>query len=205
MESKERHLIRLYLILLTFFLFLSGCAHRIDPQTQLYDDWKTKLTTQKTWQVEGKLAFISPDERQSANLNWQQNDDFNQLVLTTFIGTRVLALKQSGQGAELEYDDNIYHDINAAQLLNRLTGFNIPMDSADDWLKGTVTNESLQVDELGRAKTVEWQAENGQKWQISYTDYQQYAGFWLPKRLSLKHQNIKIKIQLYQWYFNSYD
>ncbi len=205
MESKERHLIRLYLILLTFFLFLSGCAQRIDPQTSLYVDWKAKLSAQNTWQVEGKLAFISPDERQSANLNWQQQDGLNQLVLTTFIGTRVLALKQDAQGAELEYDGDTYHDTNAAQLLNRLTGFTIPMDSADDWLKGTVSNESLQVDELGRAKNVMWQSLNGQKWHISYGDYQQYAGFWLPKRLTLKHQNIKIKIQLYQWYFNEHD
>ncbi|MGS0535227.1 lipoprotein insertase outer membrane protein LolB [Pseudoalteromonas sp. SaAl2] len=177
----------------------------MDPQTSLYVDWKAKLLAQNTWQVEGKLAFISPDERQSANLNWQQQDDFNELILTTFIGTRVLALKQDVQGAELEYDGDTYHDTNAAQLLNRLTGFTIPMDSADDWLKGTVSNESLQVDELGRAKNVMWQSLNGQKWHISYGDYQQYAGFWLPKKLTLKHQNIKIKIQLYQWYFNKHD
>jgi len=202
MESKERHLIRLYLILLTFFLFLSGCAQQISPQTALYDDWKSQLSQQTNWQVEGKLAFISPDERQSANLNWQQQEQLNQLILTSFIGTRVLALTQNTNGAELEYDDHIYHDINASRLLARLTGFNIPMDSADNWLKGTVDDPSLQVDELGRAKNVTWHAPDGDQWQISYADYQQYAGFWLPKKLTLKHQDIKIKIQLYEWHFN---
>ena len=49
MESKERHLIRLYLILFMFFLFLGGCAQRIDPHTALYDDWKTTLAAQKMW------------------------------------------------------------------------------------------------------------------------------------------------------------
>lgn len=202
MESKERHLIRLYLILLTFFLFLSGCAHRIDPQTRLYDDWKTKLSAQKTWQVEGKLAFISPDERQSANLNWQQQDDLNQLVLTTFMGIRILELEHDAHSAKLEFDDETYQDASASRLLQRLTGFTIPIEDADNWLKGTVTNDSLRVDELDRAKTVTWQSNNGQKWDITYGDYQQYAGFWLPKKLTLKHEKIRLKIQLYRWYFN---
>ncbi len=202
MESKERHLIRLYLILLTFFLFLSGCAQQIRPQTALYDDWKSQLSQQSNWQVEGKLAFISSDERQSVNLNWQQQEQLNQLILTSFIGTRVLALTQNSHGAELEYDDHIYHDINASRLLARLTGFNIPMDSADHWLKGTVNDPSLQVDELGRAKNVTWHSTDGDQWQISYADYQQYAGFWLPTRLTLKHHDIKIKIQLYEWHFD---
>lgn len=202
MESKERHLIRLYLILLTFFLFLSGCAQQIRPQTALYEDWKSQLSQQSNWQVEGKLAFISPDERQSANLNWQQKDELNQLILTSFIGTRVLALTQNSHGAELEYDDDVYYDVNASRLLARLTGFTIPMDSADDWLKGTVDDTSLQVDELGRAKSVKWHAADGAQWQINYADYQQYAGFWLPKKLTLKHRDIKIKIQLYEWHFD---
>ena len=202
MESKELHLIRLYLILFMFFLFLSGCAQQIRPQTPIYDDWKPQLSQQLNWQVEGKLAFISPEDRQSANLNWQQDETVNQLILTSFIGTRILALTQTRNGAELEYDGDVYDDINASRLLARLTGFSIPMDNADDWLKGTVDDPSLQVDELGRAKNVTWQAANGEKWQINYGDYQQYAGFWLPKKLTLKHRAIKIKIQLYEWHFN---
>ena len=90
----------------------------------------------------------------------------------------------------------------ASRLLQRLTGFTIPIEDADNWLKGTVTNDSLRVDELDRAKTVTWQSNNGQKWDITYGDYQQYAGFWLPKKLTLKHEKIRLKIQLYRWYFN---
>ena len=59
MESKEQHLIRQYLILFMFFLFLGGCAHQIDTKTTLYDDWKPRLAAQKTWQVEGKRGFQS--------------------------------------------------------------------------------------------------------------------------------------------------
>lgn len=202
MESKERHLIRHNLILLLFFLFLGGCAQKINQQTVLYDDWKAQLAIQNNWQVEGKLAFISPEERQSANLNWQQKQTLNELVLTSFIGTRILGLKQTASGAELKYDGETYHDTNASRLLSRLTGFTIPLDNAKQWLKGTVTDGDIKLDSLGRTQQVSYTDNSGLKWLIQYSEYQQIDGYWLPKNLTLKHQQLKIKIQLYQWHFN---
>ncbi len=202
MESKERHLIRQYLILFTFFLFLGGCTQQTNKITTTYDDWKPRLAAQKTWQVEGKLAFISPDERQSANLNWQQRENSNNLVLTTFIGTRILSLKQTEKGAELEFDGEEYFDTDAARLLKRLTGFTLPVNNADSWLKGTIDDQSLIVDQLGRAKQVLWFDNTGKKWQIDYSAYMQTKGYWVPTKLTLKHQSIRIKIQLYDWQFN---
>ncbi len=202
MESKEQHLTRQYFILAITFLFLGGCAQQIASKTVLYDDWKPRLVNQKTWHVEGKLAFISPDERQSANLNWQQRENNNDLVLTSFIGTRILQLKQTSKMAELEFDDKKYFDTDAARLLKRLTGFTLPVNNAGSWLKGTIDDQSLVVDQLGRAKQVLWFDNNGKKWQIDYSSYIQSEGYWLPTKLTLKHQQIKIKIQLYDWRFN---
>jgi outer membrane lipoprotein LolB len=202
MESKEQHLIRHYVILIITFLFLGGCAQQLSDKTAIYDNWKGQLTNQKTWRVQGKLAFISPDERQSANLNWQQQENSNNLVLTSFIGTRILQLKQSRDIAELEFDDKVYVDSNASALLKRLTGFALPVNNASDWLKGTIDSHTLQVDELGRAKQVLWIDNEGKQWQINYANYIQSSGFWLPTKLTLKHQKIRIKIQLYDWRFN---
>ncbi len=202
MESKEQHLIRQYFILAMFFLFLAGCAQKRNLETTTYENWKTHLAEQSIWQVEGKLAFISPDERQSANLNWQQSQNNNNLVLTTFIGTRILSLKQTANTAELNYDGEQYFDTNATALLKRLTGFALPVNNADSWLKGTIDDQTLKVDQLGRAKSVLWFDSTGKQWQIEYASFVQKSGYWLPSRLTLTHQKIKIKIQLYDWQFN---
>ncbi len=202
MESKEQHLTRQYLILTLLFAFLTGCASKNNYKTEPYENWKLRLSEQKTWQVNGKLAFISPDERQSANLNWQQTQNNNHLVLTTFIGTRILSLKQTAVGAELTFDDQQYFDTNASALLQRLTGFALPVNNADQWLKATIDDHTLKVDQLERAKSVLWFDNNGKKWQINYTSYEQKHGFWLPNALTLTHEKIKIKIKLYDWQFN---
>ncbi|WP_372763294.1 lipoprotein insertase outer membrane protein LolB [Pseudoalteromonas sp.] len=195
-------MIRQYFILVIVFLFLAGCAQKRDLKTELYDDWKVKLAEQDIWQVTGKMAFISPEERQSANLNWQQGQNNNHLVLTTFIGTRILSLQQNAHQATLEFDDELYIDHDAAALLKRLTGFTLPVNDADSWLKGVIDNPSLTVDPLGRAKRVLWFDNSGKRWQIDYANYVQQHGFWLPTRLTLTQQKIKIKIQLYHWQFN---
>ncbi|WP_404340522.1 lipoprotein insertase outer membrane protein LolB [Pseudoalteromonas mariniglutinosa] len=195
-------MIKQYLILFSFFLFLGGCAQHINSSKVLYPDWQARLDAEKNWRVQGKLAFIATDNRQSANLNWQQNQDLNHLVLTSFIGTRILSLRQTSLGATLDYDDQTYTGVNASLLLSQLTGFTIPLKNAQQWLKGIANVENSQYDKLGRATQLTWQADNGQQWQINYKQYRQEAGFWLPEKLTLKTPKMTIKIQLYDWQFN---
>ena len=72
MESKERHLIKQYLILFMFFLFIGGCAQKISTVYYIYPDWKSRLEKQDQWQVQGKMAFISTETRKNTKLNWTQ-------------------------------------------------------------------------------------------------------------------------------------
>ncbi len=202
MESKERHLIKQYLILFMFFLFISGCAQKTSTIDYVYPDWKTRLDHHAKWQVQGKIAFISSEQRQSANVNWQHDELHSDMILTSFIGTRILSLKQNTYGAEIEYDGDVYTDRDASLLLYRLTGFTIPLDNAATWLKGTANNEHTQFDELNRLTSLIWHAENGQQWQITYSHYIKQEGYWLPTKLSLKNPQIRIKIQLNDWQFN---
>lgn len=69
MERKEQHLKQIHLILLMFFLFISGCAQRITEQDAPQTDWRSQLEAQKNWKASGKVAFIAPDDRQSVNFN----------------------------------------------------------------------------------------------------------------------------------------
>ncbi|MBQ4834524.1 outer membrane lipoprotein LolB [Pseudoalteromonas sp. MMG010] len=195
-------MIRHSLILTLFFLFLSGCAQKTATQTVLYADWKTRLANQQTWHIKGKLAFISPDERQSANLNWQQFKNKNTLSLTSFIGIQVLALEQTPDQAHLKFDGEEYKARDAQQLLQQLTGLTLPLNKAGDWLKGTSNSANLLVDELGRARSVSWLDNSAINWHIDYSNYIQENGFWLPTKLTLTHQKIKIKIQINNWQFN---
>ncbi len=184
-----------------FFLFLNGCAQKISPTQQQNQGWKALLQEQTNWQASGKLAFLSDTQRQSANFNWHFKDNKQQLILTSFIGTRILSLTELGQYSQLEYDGNTYLDHDSQQLVKRLSGMDLPVAQAPLWLTGTVENDSNQYDAYGRLTFSSWRDEQGQLWQAKYVQYALFNEMWLPTRINLTHNTLKIKIQLNSWQF----
>ena len=75
MESKELHLQKFHLIIIVFFLFIAGCAQKIPKNVDINPHWRTLIDEQETWQVRGRIAFISPKSRQSAQFNWHYKNN----------------------------------------------------------------------------------------------------------------------------------
>ncbi|CAH9067487.1 Outer-membrane lipoprotein LolB [Pseudoalteromonas holothuriae] len=201
MESKEHHLTRFHLILLMFFLFITGCAQKITPPQPQTSDWRASLKEQTSWQANGKLAFISDTQRQSANFNWQYNNNKQQLILTSFIGTRILSLTELAQHSELQHDGKTYVDADSQQLVKRLTGLDLPIAQAPTWLTGMVDNPNNQYDTQGRLSESTWIDQRGQLWQAQYQQFSLVDGMWLPTRMNLSHKTLRIKVQLNSWQF----
>ena len=194
---------RLHLILIIFFLFLTGCVSPKVPLEPISVHWKSKLQEQNNWQIAGKLAFISPEKRQSANFNWQTEPSNSMLSLTSFIGSQILKLNQYPDYAELFFDDKNYTATSAEELLYNLTRMQLPLAQSDAWLKGTFTSPSMVLDELERIQSATILNHRGELWQISYQDYIMQDGFWLAQILTLTHGQIKVKIQINHWQFSS--
>lgn len=203
MERKEQHLKQIHLILLMFFLFISGCAQRITPQDAPQTDWRSQLEAQKNWKASGKVAFIAPDDRQSVNFNWQLEEGRQHLILSSFIGTQLLELIEHEHHSEMAYQDEQYIDQSGSELIARLSGFQLPFEKAPLWLTGAIRSDNNQYDPQSRLKSAKWTDEQGKTWLIDYQSYQMVEGFWVPKRISLTQDKLRIKIQLNSWQFNN--
>ena len=197
---------RLYLILLMFFLFISGCAQNISDKQSVISNWQTHLDAQTHWKANGKLAFISKEERHSANFSWSnQGDNFRpdyNLKLTSFIGTQILSLNQTQSQAQLEYDSETYIDTNAQNMLTRLTNLSFPVNDEANWLKGRPKSKDIKYDALNRIIWAQMTDSQGTHWQVSYNQYIKNKGVWLPTKLNLKNDHLKIKMQIHSWQFN---
>lgn len=187
------------LILLVFLLFITGCAQQISTSSVPNEQWREQLSTVKDFNAEGKMAFISPEDRQSANFIWQQLDKDYSLSLNTFIGTNVLKLTQQDQLASVLYDGKEYQSADAQQLVYQLSGWVLPMDEPQQWLLGNIAAQDAQFDQLQRLTQASWQSPNGLTWQIKYSNYEAYNGVWLPSRISLIQDNIRVKLQINDW------
>ena len=182
---------------------MSGCAQHVSKQQKIGDNWRLQLKEQKNWQARGKAAFISADDRQSVNFNWQLINGRQHLILSRFIGTQLLELIEHEAHSEAAYQDEHFHAQNSSELIARLSGFQLPFEQAPLWLTGVIDTTHAEYDPKFRLNKADWIDEQGKKWTVLYQSYQLVDGYWLPKRMSLSHSTLKIKIQLNSWQFTN--
>ncbi len=191
---------RLQLILLMILFILSGCAQQISDNAQLKTDWQQQLKQKTNWKLAGKMAFMEAKNRQSANLNWQTEQNLSKFSLTSFIGTNILTLTQHNkEHFEIEYDGNHYTGQSGQHLIDQLTGLNLPFVDDVNWLKGLPNSPLYEYDELYRVTQAQLIDGDGQTWFVDYNNYKKHQGFWLPYAITLRHNTLKIKLKIYTW------
>lgn len=190
-------------------LVLSGCASFETSNTNVeWDAHQQRLDTITQYSSNGKLGYISPEQRQSLNFQWKHAQHSQQLRLTTFLGQTALNLKITPEGAVVEtYDDDTYSSKDANTLIYQLTGLTIPVEYLNHWLLGDPTGaDAYQLNDTNTVAALN-KLIDGQLWQLEYIEYTdiQFSGVALPlpKKLKLKQQDIAINIVITKWDLNS--
>lgn len=163
------------------------------------------LTTVNNWQINGKIAFINGKERKSANIFWQNNPvtALEQLNLTTYLGINVLDVTLSDNIYTVNVDNNSYQHTDIDYILQSLTGYQLPSQALKSWIKAIPFHSSDKVTlhqetQLPLSITSYY---NDKTWQIRYQNYSEIKGIPLPKRLTIKQQDLTIKLVINQWQF----
>ena len=165
---------RPFFIFLFSSLILAGCATLDTSTTNV--EWQThqqRLNSISQYQANGKLGYISPQQRQSLNFQWKHSPDFSQLRLTTFIGQTALNLKITPSGASVEtYEDETYTSHDAQSLIYRLTGLTLPVEQLNNWFLGSpIDADTYRLNDTNTLASLTKQV-NGQTWQLDYLNYQ---------------------------------
>lgn len=193
-------------VLITIFV-LSACSALTDkpaPEPLLVsNDHQTNIAQLTKWRVTGKIGFITPQQRQRANLSWQMNESIGQqqLNLSTYLGINVLKVSSMSGEHQIEVDGKLYRGQNLSDLITQLTGLNLPAEALAFWLKGIPYRYqdivSYQADNQ-LAESIS-SAINGKVWQIRYQAYREFNGYVLPTKMTIEQGELTIKISLNQW------
>lgn len=181
-------------------LLISACASRPEVQYAVNaQSHQSKMQQVRNWQIRGKLAFRSEQDKFSANLNWRQQEEDFRLNLSSFLGTNILLLEKHQGRVELQYDDQQYQHISATSLLSDLLGWNIPVEAISQWIKGRASAEArAEFSDNGLLSRL--QTNDG--WVVSYSDYRQTDNVLLPHLINLQAGPNKIKIRVDAWQLN---
>ncbi len=190
-------------------LFFMGCATQKNieqsPINNVYPKEQRikQLKELQQWQINGKLGFIQKKKRQSATLFWQydQASQAQTLKLNTYLGINVLALHSKNNFHTVTVDGQTYQSDDLDHLIYSLTELTLPTRAMHSWLKGLafLPSDRISYHEDSKLPTALVSHYNGQEWHITYSDYQQVNAHQLAKKITLKQNDLTIKIMINQW------
>ncbi|GLS91127.1 outer-membrane lipoprotein LolB [Psychromonas marina] len=192
---------RFYYLLLP--LLFSGCAQLPKTEVQQNSSWATQqaqLEQLTDWSFSGKLAIITPEERNSVNIHWQQTAQQFHIRLTTFLGMSVLEIQKNAlQTVVIDADGKHYVSDNSEQLIKDLSGMELPINQLQQWIKGNPSDASYQLNENHQVSHLLGNDQTGGIWVIDYSDYRSLNNTNLPHRLQLTRDNLRLKFAISKW------
>lgn len=192
---------RFYYLLLPFLF--TGCAQLPDTELTPQSSWDTqqlKLEQLTHWSLSGKLAVITPDERNSVNIHWQQSAQDFHIRLTTFLGMSVLEIQKSQhQTTVIDADGKHYISDDAEQLVEKLSGMEIPIRQLQQWIKGNPSTASYQLGDNRQVSHLLGGDHQNGFWSIDYSDYRTINTINLPHKLQLSRDDLRLKFAISKW------
>ncbi|WP_371372518.1 lipoprotein insertase outer membrane protein LolB [Thalassotalea aquiviva] len=187
-------------------ILLNGCASQYSTQ-ELFQDKNQRsqeLKALNDWTIKGKIAFLTTNDKQSANFYWQQQDDITHLKLTTFLGVSLLSLTHDGNTYHLHSNGEHWQDDNLNTLLMHATGLNLPVSSLIYWLKGlkASSDDSILYSPTTQLPLSLHANKNNQPWQVNYQHYTLVETYRLADKLTVVHPQLTIKMAIYNWELN---
>jgi outer membrane lipoprotein LolB len=188
------------LILFLFTCLLAGCAQTPMPQNIPWQAHQQKLEDLNSWSFSGKIAVITPQERQSLNIYWQQSYNDFHITLTTFLGGTVLELQKTQDITQIiDNEGKHFYGEDTEILIKQLSGFVIPINGLQQWIKGNPEKASYQLNSDNQVASLAGVDSKGAPWTINYSHYEYLQGIVLPDKLQLKHEDIRLKFSISQW------
>jgi outer membrane lipoprotein LolB len=171
---------------------LAGCATLperapvADPQSA----WRTRQAELKpltAWEIHGRLALRTAEEGWQATLVWWRERDRHRIDLAGPLGGGRVRLTQDRGGAELrDAEQKVYRDTSVEQLLKRATGWHVPLEGLNYWVRGLPAPEAATHEDLdawGRLKTL---TQLG--WDIQFLEYARHGARELPSKVFIRRQ-----------------
>ena len=183
-------------------VFLAGCASQAPQddsgrQSGDWDDQKSEVEAFDTWTLVGKAGLRTSEENTSANLDWNQHPHYLRMLISgPFGGGRNVLEGREGRFS-LSNSEGRFEAESPEALMEEQLGWALPVSAMSDWVRGLPgdhDNYQLETDELGFPSHL---AQDG--WEIDYHDWERVEGMWLPRRLVMNYDDIRITLVVNDW------
>lgn len=148
--------------------------------------------------LDGRVAVAVGNQGFNAALRWTQSDAVTSLSLTGPLGAGGVEVTADGNDLRVVASNGKRLDDAAARAeLESKLGFEPPLTSLRYWILGVpdpATAASVQLDSQQRLARL---TQDG--WQIDYTAYMPVGAQWLPKLLTLRRADVRVRMVVDGW------
>ena len=198
---------RLFRLLPLASLVLTACAINApkgpgkSPDSPQWRQHQQDVRNLNQFQTRGAFAYLSDEQKVYARFFWQQTgQDRYRLLLTNPLGSTELSLTaQPGNVQLIDNKGQTYTATDAEEMIGRLTGMPIPLNSLRQWiigLPGDATDYSL--DDRYRLRELNY-TQNGKTWHVTYGGYTSDTQPALPSNVELNNGAQRIKLKMDNW------
>ncbi|HGV4768267.1 TPA: lipoprotein insertase outer membrane protein LolB [Klebsiella pneumoniae] len=198
---------RLFRLLPLASLVLTACSLHApqgpgkSPDSPQWRQHQQAVRSLNQFQTRGAFAYLSDEQKVYARFFWQQTgQDRYRLLLTNPLGSTELSLTaQPGSVQLIDNKGQTYTATDAEEMIGRLTGMPIPLNSLRQWiigLPGDATDYSL--DDRYRLRELNY-TQNGKTWHVTYGGYTSDTQPALPSNVELNNGAQRIKLKMDNW------
>jgi outer membrane lipoprotein LolB len=192
-----------FLVLCASLALLSACATQT-PLTEKTKEqnWKSnkaELEKIHSWTLQGRIAVQMEKQSGSASLQWKQDDEEYLIRIIGPFGKGTIELNGNKQGVSLrDANDQLQHAKDAETLLKSYLGWYVPINGLHYWIRGLPNPEqSIETMVLDENSRISALSQAG--WQVSYGAYMKVDMPYLPRKLEIRNQGLKVKLTVRKW------
>jgi len=204
-RTGQRDCLTAIRLLFWFLPLLAGCAtQRVEAPVSAEPAAARaeRLLGLAQWEARGRVAFKSADKGGQGSLQWLQTGSAARIRLSGPFGAGAyeinwipgqITVYSGGAEAALEY---LGPDA-AERFLAEEVGWSFPVSSVRYWLLGLAdpaTPAAEQADAQGRLRELQ---QSG--WVVRYEDYAQGAATWLPHKLVIEREDVRVRFVIDKW------
>lgn len=154
----------------------------------------------ESWFLQGKVFVISPEERFSASIIWDKQEHISHIKLLSPLGATLLTLDITPTLSTLHVEGKTYYASDAEKLLWQTTSWLIPLKRMQQWVKGQPTPYDQVIKRNIQGQLSHLRTKYAAKvWHVYFKSWQTLFGAHIPERITAEHEQIKLKINIYDW------
>ena len=158
----------------------------------------SKIAVVKNYSLKGRLGVVTQKQGFSGGIEWQHQPASDNIDVYSPIGGKLANISKTASGVVMtDQKGNSISAQDAESLTENTLGFRLPLNGLSDWSIGKPTDRKIEAstwDTQGRLLTLK---QDG--WDISYENYTENNGIFLPNKILLKSEKVNLKLIVESW------